>query len=99
VNPQLFREILDLAIERYETDRASYHVSASLANVQDPRTLSNPQLSTLLDQFDARQVFHVTFGAALDRFGAQIMETLRGNENSYDQVLTAHFKKHLEPLL
>ena len=98
-NPQLFREILDLAIERYETDRASYHVSASLANVQDPRTLSNPQLSALLDQFDARQVFHVTFGAALDRFGAQIMETLRGNENSYDQVLTAHFKKHLEPLL
>jgi len=33
VKPALFREIAELAIERYPTDRATYHVSAELAKL------------------------------------------------------------------
>ena len=98
VDPDLFRRILHLAIERYETDRASYHVSARLEKVAAPDTISDRNLAGLLDQFDARQVFHVTFGAALDRFGPHIHETLRAHENVYYAALETHFKKHLEPL-
>ncbi len=97
-NPLLFRKILNLAIERYEVDRASYHVSARLAKVAEPGSIADHDLANLLDQFDARQVFHVTFGAALDHFGPEIMETLRANENAYYEVLENHFKKHLAPL-
>lgn len=98
-NPDLFRQIFNLALERYEVDRASYHVSALLSKVARPETLQDHDLVGLLDQFDARQVFHVTFGAALDRFGPLVHETLRANENEYYMVLEEHFKKHLSPLI
>ncbi len=98
VEPMLFRQILHLAMGRYETDRATYHVSADLGNVAKPETLSDHDLAALLDQFDARQVFHVTFGATLDRFGPMLMETLRAHEDAYEQALAAHFKKHLDPI-
>lgn len=96
--PVLFRQILHLALDRYETDRATYHVSAELGKVASPETLSDHNLAALLDQFDARQVFHVTFGAALDRFGPMLLETLRANEDAYERALAAHFKKHLDPI-
>lgn len=97
-DPGLFRKILHLAIERYETDRASYHVSASLSKVAAPETLNSRDLPALLDQFDARQVFHVTFGGVMDRFGPRLHEVLRAHEDFYYFALEAHFRKHLEPL-
>lgn len=97
-DPAFFRTLLRLAIERYETDRASYHVSASLSKVADPAALPDADLAALLDQFDARQVFHVTFGTALDRFGAEILNTLRANENAYYEVTKEHFIRHLDPI-
>jgi hypothetical protein len=98
-NPDLFRKILHLAIGRYEEDRASYHVSALLAKVASPKHVSDHDLAALLDQFDARQVFHVTFGATLDRFGPELNETLRANENDYYTALEVHFQKHLQPMI
>lgn len=98
-DPAMFRAILELAIERYEEDRASYHVSAALSKVAAPQTLPDPELAALLDQFDARQVFHVTFGAVMDRFGPALLDTLRVNENAYYDTLAKHFQKHLAPLM
>jgi len=97
-DPEFFRGIFHLALERYEVDRTSYHVSAELSKVPSPNRLSNQDLSHLLDQFDARQVFHVTFGAVLDRYGPKILETLRLNEDEYYTALEKHFQKHLQPL-
>lgn len=98
VDAGLFRKILQLAIERYEVDRASYHVSADLSKVSDPQRLADAELPELLDQFDARQVFHVTFGATLDRFGPSLCSVLRDHEDTYYNFLASHFKKHLAPI-
>jgi hypothetical protein len=95
VEPSLFREILAYAIERYLEDRATYHVSADLAQVPAPDALADSGLSTLLDQFDARQVLHVTFGSMLDRFGGEILGVLAAHEEAYYAALEAHFEKHL----
>jgi hypothetical protein len=97
VDTALFREILVFARERYETDRATYHVSAQLAKVPMPDTLSEGDLVGLLDQFDARQVLHVTFGSVLDRFGEQILKILKENEETHYEMLEAHFRRHLAP--
>jgi hypothetical protein len=97
VDPALFREILAFARARYDTDRATYHVSAQLANVPAPSALSDADLPTLLEQFDARQVLHVTFGSVLDRFGDQLLATLRGHEETYHNLLESHFRRHLSP--
>jgi hypothetical protein len=95
VDPDLFRQILGLAIECYPRDRATYHVSAQLANVPQPDALSDGELAGLLDQFDAREVLHVTFGSALDRFGDRILATLRDHEGTHYELLDAHFRRHL----
>ena len=108
VAPALFREILAFARERYDTDRATYHVSAQLANVPPPLSspsrgeavaLSDADLSGLLEQFDARQVLHVTFGSVLDRFGDRLLATLREHEEVYCALLESHFRRHLLPFV
>jgi hypothetical protein len=99
VDSGLFREILAFARERYETDRATYHVSAQLAKVPAPDAVSDAGLSALLGQFDARQVLHVTFGSALDRFGDRLLETLWEHEEVYYTLLASHFERHLLPFI
>ena len=99
VDGELFREILTYARERYEHDRMTYHVSATLARVPSVDSVKSADLPLLLEKFDARQVMHVTFGSVLDRFGDRLRETLRKNEEIYATVLEAHFRRHLAPLL
>ncbi|MBN1564234.1 MAG: hypothetical protein JXA10_10370, partial [Anaerolineae bacterium] len=91
----LFREMLAYAMACYPTDRATYHVSAELAKV--PRDLADGDLPSLLDQFDARQVLHVTFGSLLDEFDGRFFASLRANEDTYHDVLKLHFDKHIQP--
>jgi hypothetical protein len=99
VEPSLFREVLAFAIERYAEDRATYHVSAEFARVPAPDTLVDSQLPALLDQFDARQVLHVTFGSMLDRFGSELLSVLAAHEEAHYAALEAHFDKHLSPFV
>jgi hypothetical protein len=99
VEPEFFREILGLARGRYETDRATYHVSAQLSKVPAPGTLRDADLPRLLEQFDARQVLHATFGSVLDRFGGRLKAALTANEEVYDTALAVHFDKHLSPFV
>jgi hypothetical protein len=99
VAPVLFREILTFARGRYETDRATYHVSAQLANVPAPDALGDADLPGLLEQFDARQVLHVTFGSVLDRFGDRLLATVQGREEVYYALLRLHFGRHLSPFI
>lgn len=96
-NPTLFRNILSFAIERYTTDRATYFVSGELENIPPIPTLQEEDLPALLDQFDARQVLHVTFGSTMDHFGAEIRATLSYDEALYSDALLRHIRRHLLP--
>jgi len=98
VDPGFFREILTLARERYETDRATYHVSGELSKVPTPDELSDSELPQLLDQFDARQVLHVTYGSVLDKWGGRLHNALVAHEGVYAEMLRRHFERHLAPL-
>jgi hypothetical protein len=95
----LFREILTFALERYESDRATYHVSAEPARVSSAGPMRDDDLPSLLDQFDTRQVLHVTFGSVLDRFGERLRQTLARHEGLYAAGLEEHFERHLAPFL
>ena len=99
------REIYTFARARYDTDRKSYHVSAELANAPLPETVTN--WPDLLEQFDAREILHVTFGSVLTeqtnagrgRFYDRIMALLRANSEAYAANLEHHFKRHLKPFM
>jgi hypothetical protein len=93
--PALFRRIVELALLRYDTDRASYHVSADAAGVQLPAGAAG--LPALLDEFAARQVLHVTFGSALIRYGAELKAALARHAGLYHANLQRHFARHIAP--
>jgi hypothetical protein len=97
VDLPFFREILALAREHYETNRVTYHVSARLGNV--PASLGDTELPGLPDQFDARQVLHMTFGSVLDVFGERLATTLQQHEEIYNTLLETHFQRHLSPFV
>lgn len=97
VDPELFREILALAISRYDEDRVTYHVSADAAKVPAPDTLADSELAGVLDLFDGREVLHVTFGSVLDALGERLKAVLDANEEAHYDALEKHFIRHLNP--
>jgi len=97
VDPGLFREILAFARQRYDEDRATYHVSADPGKVPPPDELTDDQLAGVLDLFDGRQVLHVTFGSVLERFGERLKAVLAEHEEAHYVALEAHFVRHLMP--
>jgi hypothetical protein len=105
LDPALFRVLYAFARERYETDRASYHVSAELAKAPDADHVPDARLDAIIDQFDARQVLHVTFGSVLTAcsedgrslFADRLRALLARHPDAYAENLTRHFARHLQP--
>jgi hypothetical protein len=103
----LFREIYVFARDRYETDRASYHVSARLDRAPRPEQIPDASLASLLGHFDAREILHVTFGSVLTErsdgggfcFRHRLMDLLARNPEAYAHNLETHFVRHLRPLV
>ncbi|MEZ4860297.1 MAG: tagaturonate epimerase family protein [Caldilineaceae bacterium] len=97
VDPALFRQILTLGHERFAKDRKSYFLDCRPEQVPQSEQLRDEELPALLDQFDARQLLHVTFGSALDEYGDALKHKLAAHEQAYRDALVAHFRRHLEP--
>jgi hypothetical protein len=91
--PDLFTKIYSLGREHYEMDKKTYHVSAELSGL--PNT---DDLPSLLEDFHAREVLHVTFGSALAQFGAELKAALIKYDGAYYDGLKTHFDKHLSLL-
>jgi hypothetical protein len=98
-NPPLFRRMLELARVRFEKDRKSYFLDAQLSQVPENGALTDTALPELLEQFDARQVLHVTFGSILDEFGPGFQDFIAQHETEYQAALEAHFSRHLAPFV
>ncbi len=102
---KLFREIFDFAQANYEVEKKTYHVSADLNKLKKADEYSSEELADLLNQDDARQVFHVTFGLVLtikDDSGKyiyrdKIYKCLEENEDLHYKYLVKHFRRHLDP--
>ncbi len=94
--PTLLRCIWELACERYATDRATYHVSAEIADLPDVLAATDADLAALLDERGARQVLHVTFGSILARCGRALVGTLHREEEEHDASIASHLARHLE---
>lgn len=112
-DPSLFRQIIRLSRLRYDSERATYHVSATLDSVPTAEDVSdNTQLERIYlgswrdvpagCGFTAggRQILHCTYGSVLtDReLRPAIDSVLKSHEATYYEVLSQHFTKHLEAL-
>lgn len=99
---KLFRRIVDFSRERFDRDKATYHISAKLENVPTAAAIGDDaKLEQLyLDQNDGRQILHVTFGSVLSDhvLGPALRDVLVANPDTHREVLTKHFGLHLKAL-
>ena len=108
----LFREIVRFSRQRYPTDRATYHVSATVAGVPDEADLDAVTLEQrYLERWGdvpegrgftepGRQILHCTFGSVLthDRFGPAVRDVLTTHPDTHREILADHFGRHLRAL-
>ncbi len=109
----LFRRLIDFARERYDTDKATYHVSATLASA--PTTAQCPDIVELEKHYLerwcdvpagrgftnlGRQILHCTFGSTLTHpeFGPLVKSLLAAHVDTYTEILREHFVRHLQAL-
>lgn len=111
--PAMFRALVDFCRSRYDADKATYHVSATLQSVPSPAAVDR---DTELEQLylerwadvpegrgftaPGRQILHCTFGSVLTdaRFGRALRDLLIAHCDSYADVLSEHFARHLRAL-
>ena len=109
----LFRRLIDFARERYNTDKATYHVSATLNSA--PTTAECPDVGELERHYlecwkdvpqgrgftnQGRQILHCTFGSTLTdpNLGPAVKSLLAANVSTYTEILREHFVRHLQAL-
>lgn len=109
---ELFRRIVRFARERYDTDKATYHVSATNDAVPPGDDLDATRLEQVyLERWadvpqgigftePGRQILHCTFGSTLTdpELGPAVRSVLEAHPDTYSEVLADHFSRHLEAL-
>jgi hypothetical protein len=108
---KLFRKIVEFSRGRYDTDKATYHVSATLADAPD----ATADIGVLEEAYigswskvkkglgftnPGRQILHCTFGSVLTdpTFSGEVMGVLNSHADTYKEVLADHFGRHLAAL-
>lgn len=108
----LFRRVVQFGRERFDVDKATYHVSATLDSVPSDEGLTAEQLEQFyLERWDevpqgfgftepGRQILHCTFGSTLTdpELGPAVRSVLESHPDTYTEVLADHFCRHLEAL-
>ena len=107
---KLFRTIIDFSRGRYETDKATYHVSATLASAPQASDVADiHELEGLyLEHWDdvapqkgftapGRQILHCTFGSVLTdpTLGQAVHDLVAAEPQTFKEILALHFGKHL----
>ncbi|XAL98360.1 tagaturonate epimerase family protein [Phycisphaeraceae bacterium D3-23] len=109
----LFRQVVTFARGRYDTDKATYHVHATVAGTPTPESLPDAvslerEYLELWDEVPegkgftkpGRQVLHCTFGSVLTdpTLGQAVRSVLESHPETYEAVLADHFARHLNAL-
>lgn len=101
-NPDLFRRMFAFSCANYQAAREYYHVSAEVENIPSISSIPDEELPHLLDEKNARQVMHITYGFLLQAkehdafiFRNDIYQTLLTHKIAANNLISEHIKKHL----
>jgi tagaturonate epimerase len=94
-DPDLMRQVLTLALDSFEANRKSYHLSCDPTRI--PTNPTDDEVAQLMDRVDSRQVLHVGYGAILEEFGTRMYRVWNDNEEEHYRIIVDHFMKHLAP--
>jgi len=104
--PGLYRELHKFALQNLEEARKYYHITCDISKIKPLSETSDKKLPEYLNEDNARQVLHITYGLILQakkedgtpRFHDRIYELLRTHESDYINALEKHIGRHLTEL-
>jgi len=105
-NPGLYREMHTFALENLPEARKYYHITCDVSKIADLADTPDTNLPAYMDENNARQVLHITYGLILQaknadgslKFHDRIYNTLRTHEKDYIAALEKHIGRHLAEL-
>jgi tagaturonate epimerase len=106
MNPSLYREMHQFALSSFKEASKLYHVTTDLDRIPKIETVQDQELPSLLEQEDARQLLHITYGYLLNAkdgngknlFRDRFYQTMSQYEEDYWSLLERHFEKHIASL-
>ncbi|MDQ6422845.1 tagaturonate epimerase family protein [Paenibacillus sp. LHD-117] len=105
-NPSLYRRMHQYALDHFEEATAYYHVTTDIGAIAPLAGVSDGQLPEYMNENNARQLLHITYGLLLQAkdedggktFADEFFRTLAEQEETFAECLKAHIGKHLELL-
>lgn len=105
-NPDLYRRMHIFAWDHFQEALKYYHVTPDLHAIKPLDRQADDELSEYMNDDNARQLFHVTYGLLLTAtddngkylFRDEFFKTLRNNEEVYNSALKKHIGRHLDTL-
>lgn len=105
-NPSLYRRMHQYALDHFQEAAAYYHVTTDISAIAPLDSVSDEQLPEYMNENNARQLLHITYGLLLQAknedgsktFADEFFHTLAEQEETFVEGLQAHIGKHLELL-
>lgn len=99
--PELYRKIHQAALKKFDEAKKYYEVHCVPSRVTVLSDVSDDKLSEYLEQDDARQLLHITYGAILkddQTLHEELYQALHRHEEEYKKGVQLHFERHLRAL-
>ncbi len=97
-DPALYREIHGYALETFSEAKKLYHVTTDLSKIGELSDMTDDEFPALMDQNEARQLIHITYGYILDKYKDRLYTLWAEKASVYEELLYAHIRHHLEAL-
>jgi hypothetical protein len=98
--PDLYRDLHQRALAGFPKAASYYHVTPDLSKIPDLAGLADARLPDLLEQRDARQLVHITYGELMreEAFKDRFFGALHRHQEEYWANLERHIGRHLQAL-
>jgi hypothetical protein len=99
-DPALYRAMHAKAFEVLPEALKLYHITPNLDNIPALADVADADLAELMNQDDARQLVHVTYGGLLNapEIRERFFAAMDRDEEVYYGLLQKHFEKHISTL-
>lgn len=99
-NPDLFRELYDIAVDSFKENKKDYNVNINYTDFPNNIVnVCNEELWPLIYDKNIRRVLHIAYGTILRIKKKEIFNVIFNNEEKYYQFLINHLEKHFNALI
>jgi hypothetical protein len=95
--PELYREIHQIALDSYKEALKLYHITADFKKIKSLELISDDELPEYLELPESRQLLHIIYGSVIQNptLRQKLYTALYVHEALHYQLVRDHIKKHV----